>query len=129
LALAVDFNTYGEIGTKKDAGYKYVPIKLTESGSVLIEDTNDLNNALTKLKRYIDTGTPIKLNIAGNGIYSFHVKQEEVNNIVTKVIGKLLDNGVNIEEIRSGGQTGVDEAGIIAAQRLGIKNSIVAPRG
>ena len=49
--------------------------------------------------------------------------------IVTKVVEKLLNNGVNIEEIRSGGQTGVDEAGIIAAQRLGIKNSIVAPRG
>lgn len=32
--------------------------------------------------------------------------------------------GVTISEIRSGGQTGIDEAGIIAAQRLGIPNEV-----
>ena len=41
----------------------------------------------------------------------------------------MLDQGVTISEIRSGGQTGVDEAGIIAAQRLGIPSSVHAPRG
>jgi hypothetical protein len=73
----------------------------------------------------------IKLNIAGNGIYTLnqYTTQEELNQYVTDFIRTLLDNGITISEIRSGGQTGVDEAGIIAAQRLGIKASVHAPRG
>jgi hypothetical protein len=36
---------------------------------------------------------------------------------------------VKILEVRSGGQSGVDEAGIIAAQRNKMKCSILAPKG
>lgn len=76
--------------------------------------------------------TNIKLNIAGNGIYTWLPKgitQEQLNDFVTEYIRELIRNGVSISEIRSGGQTGVDEAGIIAAQRLGIKCSVHAPKG
>ena len=37
--------------------------------------------------------------------------------------------GISISEVRSGGQTGIDEAGIKAAMSLGIKASILAPQG
>ena len=76
--------------------------------------------------------TNIKLNIAGNGIYTWLPKgitQEQLNDFVTEYIRELIRNGVSISEIRSGGQTGVDEAGVIAAQRLGIKCSVHAPKG
>ena len=74
----------------------------------------------------------IKLNIAGNGIYTLLPKgitQEQLNDYVTEYIKELIANGVTISEIRSGGQTGVDEAGIVAAQRLGIPSSVHAPKG
>ena len=74
----------------------------------------------------------IKLNIAGNGIYTLakhNTTQEQANDYVTAFIQKLIDLGITISEIRSGGQTGIDEAGIIAAQRLGIKCSVHAPKG
>lgn len=74
----------------------------------------------------------IKLNIAGNGIYTlakYDVSQEQINDYITEYIRELINQGVTIAEIRSGGQTGVDEAGIIAAQRLGIPWSVHAPKG
>ena len=43
---------------------------------------------------------------------------------MAEVLQKLLDKGITISSIRSGGQTGIDEAGIIAAQRLGIPNEV-----
>ena len=74
----------------------------------------------------------IKLNIAGNGIYDlkkYNITQEDLNDYVTEYLKELMAQGVTISEIRSGGQTGVDEAGIIAAQRLGLKWSVNAPKG
>lgn len=45
------------------------------------------------------------------------------------VLLDLADSGVKFSMIRSGGQTGVDEAGIQAAQDAGLKCSILAPKG
>ena len=73
----------------------------------------------------------IKLNIAGNGIYTlkdFDYTQRQADNEVKFIIQFLLDNGITISEIRSGGQTGIDESGIKAAIDLGIKASIHAPK-
>lgn len=74
----------------------------------------------------------IKLNIAGNGIYTFvkdGITQEQLNDYVTEYLREMIEQGVTISEIRSGGQTGIDEAGIVAAQRLGIPAIVNAPRG
>ena len=120
LALATDFNTAGEKLTKNAAGDKYVSSSLTDSIDRIV------SNLLKQINR---KGLPvknIKLNVAGNGIYSLtnFGNQDKVNNIVTKVIEGLQKAGITISEIRSGGQTGVDEAGIIAAQRLNIPSSV-----
>ena len=139
LALAVDFNTAGERLTKKVAGNKYVGEKIvltTESGTNLDYPVNYFPETARRLLTQIEKqGLPknnVKLNIAGNGIYTFSnfgLTQEKLNDWVTAVIGELQRLGVAISEIRSGGQTGVDEAGIIAAQRLGIPSSVHAPKG
>ena len=80
----------------------------------------------------LSTMRNIKLNIAGNGIYTLvqansEATQADVNNLVEEILKKFIQEGITIAEIRSGGQTGIDEAGIIAAQRLGIKWSVNAP--
>ena len=132
LALATDFNTAGEKLTKRVAGDKYVSSPLPDDGNSghLSYDNEDSYGFYAKqiyeeLKKKGKTSN-IKLNIAGNGIYSLKrfATQEELNDYVTNLLKSLQSLGVTISEIRSGGQTGVDEAGIIAAQRLGIPNTV-----
>lgn len=142
ISFAADFNTLGEKATKRYAGSKFVPVKMFfgaghEDPTVFINPGNEVDDASDILKVLKKQGLPtkdIKLNIAGNGIYTFkpgerELSQEEFNDYVTKTLQELQKLGVTISEIRSGGQTGADEAGIIAAQKLGIKASVNAPKG
>lgn len=126
IQLAIDFNTSGEQRTAKSAGNKLVKSDMNKSVDEIVSELIDqLNN-----KNLPAEG--LKINIAGNGIYTFAqqgVTQSELNDKVTAILRGLLDKGIDISEIRSGGQTGIDEAGVIAARRLGIKTSIVAPKG
>jgi len=127
IAFAVDFNTAGERLTKKVAGDKWNGIKLIVSNDNLYYSEVELDEIARRYK-----GESIKLNIAGNGLYTFNksgITQSKVNDVITSAIIFLRSNRVNISEIRSGGQTGVDEAGIIAAQRLDIPSSVHAPKG
>lgn len=120
IALAQDFNTAGEKLTKRAAGNKYV-------SSVLATESNDASEIAENLYNQIKTKGKtdnLKINIAGNGIYSMKQSQSYYNDLMTQILMKLQDKGVTISEIRSGGQTGIDEAGIIAAQRLGIPNEV-----
>lgn len=121
IALAEDFSTAGERLTAREASKegKYIHTSLTASSKAQ-DIATILYNDLVKLGKT----TNIKLNIAGNGIYSLSQPQEFYDNLLEEVISILQDKGVTIAEIRSGGQTGIDEAGIIAAQRLGIPNSV-----
>lgn len=137
IAFATDFNTAGEKLTKRVAGDKYVSSALPADSNY--EDSLASNNEAAysyhaneiykqlKAKGKLNN---IKLNIAGNGIYSLRgfTTQEELNEYITNVIKTLQNLGVTISEIRSGGQTGVDEAAIIAAQRLGIPNEVHATK-
>lgn len=119
IALAEDFTTAGEKGTKTDAKSKYVSSPIKESGKKL--KAKQIAESLVKdIKKAKLPTNNVKLNIAGNGIYSLSESQEYYNNLVTDVIKELQNLGITVAEIRSGGQTGIDEAGIIAAQRLGI---------
>lgn len=70
----------------------------------------------------LDLSKGITLNIAGNSINKIIAKgsnQEEVNKYVYNVL-KELSSRVKINQVVTGGQTGIDEAGIIAAAALGI---------
>lgn len=120
IALAQDFNTAGEKLTKRAAGNKYV-------SSILSAESNDASEIVENLYNQIKTKGKtdnLKINIAGNGIYSMKQSQSYYNDLMTQILMELQDKGVTISEIRSGGQTGIDEAGIIAAQRLGIPNEV-----
>ena len=120
LALATDFNTAGERLTKNAAKDKYVSYQLSKLANKAEDIANDLYNQIQSKGKTKN----IKLNIAGNGIYSLNEEQSYYNDLMTEVLQKLLDKGITISSIRSGGQTGIDEAGIIAAQRLNIPNEV-----
>ena len=76
----------------------------------------------------------ISLNIAGNGIYTMKGKytQQQVDDFTYELLKQVLNSPklINkIESIRTGGQTGFDEAGAKAGIRLGIPTTILAPKG
>ena len=112
IALAQDFNTAGEKLTKNAAKNKYVSSILSTESNNVSEIAENLYNQI-KAKGKVDN---LKINIAGNGIYSMSQNQAYYNDLVTQILEELQNKGVTIAEIRSGGQTGIDEAGIIAAQ-------------
>lgn len=129
IAIAIDFKSLGEMATKKaviDQGKTYVPIDVKENLNWTEQD------ARTLLKQLSAPGvTPKTLNIAGNGIYTMKGKynQQQIDDFVYKVLKSLVDLGLKLDHVRTGGQTGFDEAGAKAAQRLGIKTYILAPKG
>ena len=126
LAFAIDFATSGEILTKESVitqGKKYIPIDVNDADSIFNYQhvIDELNNCGAKT-----------LNIAGNGLYTMknRYRQIEIDMIVYDVLSNVLPNLENkIELIRSGGQSGFDEAGIKAAIKLGIKALVLAPKG
>ena len=141
LSFAADETTPGERLTEKEAVNQgkyyneYIP-----NGISITDIKRRVKNFITSLssdQSYGHKGKTlpkenIKLNIAGNGIYDLkasNIIQADLNDYVTEYLKELMAQGVTISEVRSGGQTGVDEAGIIAAQRLGLKWSVNAPKG
>lgn len=69
-----------------------------------------------------------KINIAGNGIYSLPKPQSFYSDWVYQFL-KAIEFSYPLNKIISGGQTGIDEAGIIAADRLGYDCEVNAPKG
>ena len=129
IALAVDFNSAGERLTKKSVvgqGKLYIPI---DAKDITVKDDRVAKIVILFNEHNIKT-----LNIAGNGIYTmdrFHT-QEEVDLFVFRLLYRVIShpNLVNkIEHIRTGGQTGFDEAGAKASRDLGIKTYVLAPKG
>jgi hypothetical protein len=129
IAFAMDFNTAGERLTKKAAqenGKVFIPLNLKNS----INETEKIINALNKIKK-----DEIVLNIAGNGIYSltkFNMTQEFVDEMIFMVLDNVIKS-TNLKPkvvgIRTGGQTGADEAGAKAGERLLLPTLVLAPKG
>lgn len=79
----------------------------------------------------------ITVNIAGNGIYTLHkigsnITQIQIDEFVYEMLKLTVESPdlkVKIKLIRSGGQTGFDEAGIKAALKLKIPALVFAPKG
>lgn len=128
IAIAVNFNTLGERCTKKAAGKKYLPIEIKDCSDFTV------NVVAEKIARYFSNkgNQPIGLNIAGNGIFTLKesgISQNDIDLFVSKVMMSARSMGVNISSIRSGGQSGVDEAAIVAANVLDVPATIRAPKG
>lgn len=121
VAFAVDFSTAGEWCTKKAAGDKYIGIYLSEEPEKAIAMLADKCRELN-----VET-----LNVAGNGIYTLlkeDVTQPMVNSIVYRIL-KGVHERYPLKHIVSGGQTGVDTAGIVAGYALGIPCKMLLPKG
>lgn len=122
-AFARDFSTAGERLTKKAAGGRYVALPLDASA---LENARLLFAALRE--RGVERPT---LNIAGNGIYSLAPAgwtQDRVNAYLLDVLCPVHTHWP-LGRVVSGGQTGVDWAGAVAATALGISAQMTFPAG
>lgn len=129
LGFAADFSSPGEMVTRRAAGDKYIPVDVLTSTDIT-ETVERLDREIRTNAHFSESG--IKLNIAGNSLYTlkYHADPKSVERTVISVIRRLVEEkGIPVLEIRSGGQTGADEYGIRAAQTLGIRCSVLAPRG
>jgi len=123
VAFAVDFTSAGEITTYKAAAGKYVSINLHS-------DTPE--TAARRIVDYMGQYDVKCINIAGNGIYTlvkYGWSQERINLFVFSTL-RLLVSRIDHPElsIRSGGQTGVDWAGLVAGVALGLTTTGYWPR-
>lgn len=130
IAFAIDFNTAGEKLTKNSVlgqGKKYIPIDINND----VETDEIVNNIVNELN-FVNAKT---LNIAGNGIYTFgkgENVQKNLDDYVYEILKQVIESpnlNTKIESIRSGGQTGIDEAGTKAGIKLGLKTLTLAPKG
>lgn len=121
MATAADYSTGGERMTKQFAGNRYIPLPLFL----------DADEAGRRLAEFMQKLGARSLNVAGNGIATLSVKhwtQEAVNQWIYECIATA--HAIRpIERIQSGGQTGIDMSGAIAAHRLGIPAKILFPQG
>lgn len=121
VALAVDFTTAGERLTHKAAGNRYLGLAL--GGDPIL--------AARKLYAELRRRSASTLNIAGNGIYTLSRagwSQEHVNQWVYAVLATVAPHWP-LSLVRSGGQTGVDIAGVAAAHALGLEALALLPGG
>ncbi len=122
VAFAVEFCTAGEKCTHKAAGDRYVSIDILRSSPI---------EAARVLWKHCNRWEVQTLNIAGNGIYTLanhEWSQERINQYVYDVLA-ILTKYLPIFKIVSGGQTGVDIAGLVAAYKLGIPCVGTLPKG
>lgn len=121
IAFAVDFKTAGEHCTMSAAGNRYLPIPFEW----------DIVRAANHIRKIMYEKKATRLNIAGNGIYTLvkhDVDQHQANEKVYEILKEVLKS-MPITEIRSGGQTGIDHAGLVAGVALGIPTYGLYPRG
>lgn len=121
IAIAVDFTTHGEALTLKAAGDKYLALHFK---------TPVVYNA-GYLSEWMEKHNANVLNVAGNGIYTFalHGYTRDAVFRYTYDLLELVHATRRIGKIISGGQTGVDIAGIVAARKLGIDFEATFPKG
>lgn len=138
IALAYDFNSAGEKLTKSSVlsqNKKYIRLTIPKKSA-----TSDIKNANIKTQvdlivSELNAVNAKTLNIAGNGIYTMREagwNQEEVDLMTYRILKGVIESPdlkTKIESVRTGGQTGFDEAGAKAAAKLGIPTLILAPKG
>jgi len=137
IAIAVDFTSAGERLTKTSVlsqNKKYISVDANRL-AVTPERVNGIVNELNSIKKVSDLfSNGITLNIAGNGIYTMKGKytQEQVDQFTYDLLKAVIESPNlknKVSAIRTGGQTGFDEAGAKAGLLLNIPTMILAPKG
>lgn len=122
VAFAMDFGTAGERLTRRAAGRNYidVPIKMPAEA------------AAHRIAHRVAMLQAKSLNIAGNGMHTlssrYELEEIDVDRYVLRVLRRVHELRP-ITQVRSGGQTGADTAGLRAALRLRIPAVAVLPAG
>lgn len=144
-AFAKDFSTKGEklttdAAVKANNGKgKYLrpgTSKSTEDKGRNLHALDNPKETAKEIANFFKEKYPNKknfiLNIAGNGIYSLNgiATQQELNSKMRDVLKELINElpGIKIQ-VRSGGQTGMDLAGAVAAYSLGLDTTMHMPKG
>lgn len=123
IALAADLSTAGERCTAKAAGSRLNGYEIT-----LQTDPVDLARMVYG---FLKANNVKVLNIAGNGIYTLkeHGIEQDWANLFLYRFLKPLHEHLKFDKVISGGQTGVDTAGVVAAEVLGIPAMVHMPYG
>lgn len=125
LALAVDFTTAGEKLTTKAAEKKGIV------HCDALHFATDGIRAARELYRMLKASDCRIVNVAGNGIYTFNkhgFTQEGVNHMVHTILKQVHEHWT-LDHVVSGGQTGADLAGLVAAAHLDIDCTGMWPHG
>lgn len=130
IAFAIDFNTAGE---------KLTAAMCEKHGKPLLQIK--IHTYYTELNRRVDTANQVitfleqhnakSINFAGNGLYTlkyFGWFQQQCNWFMLAILKEVTQYYL-IDSVRSGGQTGIDEAAIVAANALEIDCTVLAPKG
>ncbi len=137
IALAYDFTSAGEKLTHKTVeqqGKKYIGVVIPSS-SKASSDLQPSKEQVDRIVNELNSVNATSLNIAGNGIYTMKpagYSQEQVDLMTYNLLKAVLESPNlknKITSIRTGGQTGFDEAGAKAGFKLGIPTTILAPKG
>ena len=131
VAFAVDFSTPGERLTARAAGDRYLAVNLPDTPEGF-RDEKLQKRAAELLSRKTEGLDRFRLNVAGNGLETLEkrgISQRDADAFVSGVIGYALAGGMRVAEVRSGGQSGIDESGTRAAMSYGIRSSVLCPRG
>lgn len=129
IAFAADFETSGEIMTK-NAAEKYG--KVYCQISLLHTKIKDFYENVRQVAEVLKKNNCHSLNIAGNGmsrLAKYKITQHKCDSYVEAALVRLAMDGVEITEIRSGGQTGADESGLKCAQYIGVDATCLCPKG
>ena len=131
IIFAVDLTTAGEKCTLNYCRTCEKPVfvfNVNERGGI----GNEQGGKLLELVNYIYDNKITKVNIAGNGIYTFNkhgITQERLNELLYNFLSFINTSKWSIKQVRSGGQTGADEAGLVAGNKLGLETISLCPKG
>lgn len=127
IAFALNFESSGEKLTKhycKLYQKLYIPV------DAAIITTTDIDKIIRQLEKY-NVST---INVAGNSLYTFNkympkCTQDVIDKVIYNTLSSVQLHYAGITQIRSGGQSGADEAGLKAAIRMGIPAFCLCPKG
>lgn len=124
IALAVDHTTAGEKCTQK-------AVAAAKSWILMLDPNKKSIESARAIYHFFKHRNARTVNVAGNGIYTWDKAgwdQEQINSYLYYAL-QLVHTYHPIEKIVSGGQTGTDIAGAVAAVKLGIDCVLTYPKG
>lgn len=126
IAFAYDFESAGEKLTEKMCKQYGKPILKIQLRTPL----RDVEEVSDRICSWLKKHDIRHVNIAGNGIRTMQgvFSQETLDTYLYKIFEAVLKR-YEIKHGRSGGQTGIDEAGVKALDQLGVETTIVYPKG